>query len=337
MKVGPSPGSASPSSTGCPSRYGATSARRSPSARRWRPPHGSTCAVTSTWLVGCRSGRSKSSTRMSGSSGQPGPLASSPATTATSVASARCTGSCSATSSSPKAQVPTSPASAAGRGGAEAIWIPTALLPRYGVTWTADDEHHITAHHHLGTTPIAICLTIDDAAAVRAISFQRWGDPDTSGTWGWHSFGGEITGHRTFAGLTIPSHGRLGSAHRSRRTGQRRVLPLRGHIVGAVCHRCRSPVTGCGRDGLASMTVASTQPLRGVTRCCMPLGAGQHVVRARGRFLIEMAPVPDATASSAESSPRERRHPAGPQARLTSASMPASMDRQSRSTSGMVS
>ena len=55
-----------------------------------------------------------------------------------------------------------------------------------------------------------IRLTIDDAAAVRAISFQRWGDPDTSGTWGWHSFGGEITGQRTFAGLTIPSHGRLG-------------------------------------------------------------------------------------------------------------------------------
>ena len=100
--------------------------------------------------------------------------------------------------------------SAAGRGGAEAIWIPTALLPRYGVIWTADDDHHITATHHLGTTPIVIRLTIDDAAAVRAISFQRWGDPDTSGTWSGHTFGGEITGHRTFAGLTIPSHGRLG-------------------------------------------------------------------------------------------------------------------------------
>jgi hypothetical protein len=73
--------------------------------------------------------------------------------------------------------------SAAGRGGAEAIWIPSALLPRYGVTWTADDDYHITAHHRLGTTPSDIRLTIDDAAAVRAISFQRWGDPDTSGTW----------------------------------------------------------------------------------------------------------------------------------------------------------
>jgi hypothetical protein len=44
--------------------------------------------------------------------------------------------------------------SAAGRGGAEAIWVPTALLPRFGVTWTVDDDHHITARHQLGTTPI---------------------------------------------------------------------------------------------------------------------------------------------------------------------------------------
>ena len=51
--------------------------------------------------------------------------------------------------------------SAAGRCGLEAILLPTALLPRFGVTWTADDDEH-------------------------------------------------ITGHRTFAGLTIPSAGRLG-------------------------------------------------------------------------------------------------------------------------------
>ncbi len=35
--------------------------------------------------------------------------------------------------------------SAAARGAAEAVWIPTALLPRYGVTWLAEDEHHIRA------------------------------------------------------------------------------------------------------------------------------------------------------------------------------------------------
>lgn len=35
--------------------------------------------------------------------------------------------------------------SAAGRAGGEGIWVPTALLPRFGVTWSADDETHITA------------------------------------------------------------------------------------------------------------------------------------------------------------------------------------------------
>lgn len=35
--------------------------------------------------------------------------------------------------------------SAAGRAGGEGIWVPTSLLPRFGVTWSADDETHITA------------------------------------------------------------------------------------------------------------------------------------------------------------------------------------------------
>ena len=39
--------------------------------------------------------------------------------------------------------------SSAGRGGAEAIWLPTAMLPRYGVRWTAEDDTHITAHYQV--------------------------------------------------------------------------------------------------------------------------------------------------------------------------------------------
>jgi hypothetical protein len=40
--------------------------------------------------------------------------------------------------------------------------------------------------------------------------FDRWGDPDSSGSFAWYPFGGEITGYRTFEGVTIPSGGRLG-------------------------------------------------------------------------------------------------------------------------------
>ena len=42
-----------------------------------------------------------------------------------------------------------------------------------------------------------------------ALAFDRWGDPDGR-SFGWHRFGGELTVHTSFGGLTIPSAGRLG-------------------------------------------------------------------------------------------------------------------------------
>jgi hypothetical protein len=100
--------------------------------------------------------------------------------------------------------------SAAGRGGAEAVWLPTTLLPRFGVRWSAQDDSHITASYQLGETPIAIRYTLDSDGHITSFVFDRWGDPDSTGLWAWHPFGGEITAQRTFGGLTIPSSGRLG-------------------------------------------------------------------------------------------------------------------------------
>ena len=100
--------------------------------------------------------------------------------------------------------------SAAGRGGAEAIWVPTSLLPRFGTRWSATDATHVSVHHDLGNTPVEVGYTIQPDGRIRTLSFDRWGDPDTTGTFGWHPFGGEITGYRTFGGLSIPSAGRLG-------------------------------------------------------------------------------------------------------------------------------
>lgn len=100
--------------------------------------------------------------------------------------------------------------SAAGRAGAEGIWVPTALLPRFGVTWSAHDEAHVTARHRLGSTPVEINLDLDPEGRIRSVVFDRWGDPDETGMWAWHPFGGEITGYRSFGGLTVPSAGRLG-------------------------------------------------------------------------------------------------------------------------------
>jgi hypothetical protein len=100
--------------------------------------------------------------------------------------------------------------SAAGRAGAEAVWVPTALLPRFGVVWIATDRHHLTAIYRLDETELEVNYLIGDDGQVRSVVFDRWGDPDNSGTWKQHPFGFEATGSATFDGVTIPSAGRAG-------------------------------------------------------------------------------------------------------------------------------
>ncbi|MBA3288896.1 MAG: hypothetical protein H0U21_12910 [Acidimicrobiia bacterium] len=100
--------------------------------------------------------------------------------------------------------------SAAGRAGGEAQWVPTSLLPSGGVTWTAADHDHITSRHQLNGVPIEVRHQIDDRGNIVSTAFDRWGDPDRTGTWGWHRFGGEVTACRTFGGYCIPSAGRIG-------------------------------------------------------------------------------------------------------------------------------
>jgi hypothetical protein len=100
--------------------------------------------------------------------------------------------------------------SAAGRAGAEAIWLPTALLPRFGVHWSAGSANQVAAAFRVGDQPVELRLRLDADGRIAALVFDRWGDPDNRGNFGWHRFGGEFTGYRSFHGLTIPSSGRLG-------------------------------------------------------------------------------------------------------------------------------
>jgi hypothetical protein len=100
--------------------------------------------------------------------------------------------------------------SAAGRAGAEGIWLPTALLPRFGVRWAAPADDLVTAAFAVGDTPVTLELRLDPAGRIVSLAFDRWGDPGDSGSFGWHRFGGRITGYASFGGLTIPAQGRLG-------------------------------------------------------------------------------------------------------------------------------
>jgi hypothetical protein len=103
--------------------------------------------------------------------------------------------------------------SAAGRAGGEAVWVPTALLPRSGVSWSVTDLHHATARYRVDDTELEVRLEFDDDARVRSLVFDRWGDPDGTGSWGLHPFGFEVTESATFGGVTIPSAGRVGWFH----------------------------------------------------------------------------------------------------------------------------
>jgi hypothetical protein len=100
--------------------------------------------------------------------------------------------------------------SAAGRAAAEAIWVPTALLPRFDVEWAADDDTHISARYHIEDEPIQVHYQLTPAGHIQSVVFDRWGDPDNTGTFSLHPMGGEFTGHETFDGVTVPDAGKLG-------------------------------------------------------------------------------------------------------------------------------
>lgn len=98
--------------------------------------------------------------------------------------------------------------STAERAAAESVWVPTAVarsdavvdvgVDRVRVTIVVDD-HRVDVDHDL-----------DGDGRVTSSSLHRWGDPDRTGTWSELPFGVEVTGHRTFGGVTIPASGRAG-------------------------------------------------------------------------------------------------------------------------------
>ena len=68
----------------------------------------------------------------------------------------------------------------------------------------------MTARFSVDDTPLTLRYALDDNGLVTSVAFERWGDPDRTGTWGWHTFGGHLHSHQTFAGLTIPAGGAFG-------------------------------------------------------------------------------------------------------------------------------
>ena len=100
--------------------------------------------------------------------------------------------------------------STAGRAALAAVMLPTALLPRFGVEWTASDDGEIHAALRVHDVPVTLRLRIDGDGRPLAAVVNRWGDPDGTGVWGWHPFGAVFTDETSRAGLTVPSAGTAG-------------------------------------------------------------------------------------------------------------------------------
>lgn len=100
--------------------------------------------------------------------------------------------------------------SATGRFASEAMWLPTVLLPRFGVSWRARGSSDITASFSVGDVPLDLRFAIAEDGGLRSMVFDRWRAAEGGDPAGVYPFGGDFTGYRSFDGLTIPSEGRFG-------------------------------------------------------------------------------------------------------------------------------
>ena len=62
----------------------------------------------------------------------------------------------------------------------------------------------------MSTETIDVAYELDPVGHVQSITLKRWGDPNNSGSFALHAFGGMMTEHRTFDGVTIPTRGSVG-------------------------------------------------------------------------------------------------------------------------------
>ena len=104
--------------------------------------------------------------------------------------------------------------SALGRAVTEGVWVPTALLPRYGVHWVAEDDRRIVADIPIAQEHARLQITMHDDGRVRSTHLDRWSDPDNTGHFDWNPFGIEVVESRTFpCGITVPAEGTGGWFH----------------------------------------------------------------------------------------------------------------------------
>ncbi len=89
--------------------------------------------------------------------------------------------------------------------GEYALWLPSALLPQYGVSWRAISDNIIQASFKMDDELVILTLEIDRDGKLLYLSLPRWGDDTEEGNWDYIPFGGEILAEQTFGGYTVPT------------------------------------------------------------------------------------------------------------------------------------
>lgn len=103
--------------------------------------------------------------------------------------------------------------SSAERAAGESIWVPSAVAPCTGTSWSVVAEDRIAADVDSDGHSVRVEHRIDADGRLRESSFLRWGDPDGSGVWSQHRFGMNVTSHERFGSLVIPAAGEAGWHH----------------------------------------------------------------------------------------------------------------------------
>jgi hypothetical protein len=102
--------------------------------------------------------------------------------------------------------------SAIGRLVGEYMWLPSARLPRAGVSLEAVDADRFAIAATVGGETTRLALTVDEQGRLTDVAFPRYGDHTPDKRYRYIPFGGpyDPTAERTFAGYTIPTRIRAG-------------------------------------------------------------------------------------------------------------------------------
>lgn len=85
---------------------------------------------------------------------------------------------------------------------AEAMWLPTALLPSQGVVWSPLDEHSARATLHDGHRSVSVDFHFNEVGDLVESRTMRYAEQD--GSYILLPWGGRCSDHRDVAGMRIP-------------------------------------------------------------------------------------------------------------------------------------